>query len=130
MGLFHEGKPDRSRVVSGQRFGLVVEVDEQGLGRTGLDEAVRVTVKGCVEALPVEEVLNVLDQHLSFEVGHGTGLRGRECRRVAEGEHVGRSLRLQRVFVNRYEAEFVAEPAPAEPAAEPTASEVPAEAGE
>src|ERR1022692_844331 len=55
--------------VTGQRLGVVVEVDEHRFSESGLDEAVGVAVVAGVERLTVEESADVLGEHLALEVG-------------------------------------------------------------
>src|SRR5918995_3767822 len=74
--LAQERQPEGGGEVARQRFGLVVEVDQQCLVEAGLDEAVGVAVVAALE-LPVGEVAgDVLAQHLGLEVGDRAGLGG------------------------------------------------------
>ena len=92
------------RVAAGQRLDVVVEVDQERLLESGLDEAVGVPVERALERLAGEEAADVLGERVGLEVRDRARLRGREVRRVADREHVGRGLRLQRVRVGRDEA--------------------------
>ena len=103
------GSPSRAGVVTGQRLGVVVEVDQQGLAAAGLDEAVGVPVERRGERLPGQEPAHVAGQHLALEVRDRAGLGGGHVGGVAEGEHVRLDLRLEGVRVDRDEAERVAE---------------------
>jgi hypothetical protein len=59
------GKPHAGGEVSGERFGVVVEIDQHGLVEAGLDETVRVPIEGGVEFLAVEEPPEVVDEDLT-----------------------------------------------------------------
>ena len=109
-GLLEQRQPDRGRVVAGERFGVVVEVDEQGLVEPGLDEAVGVPVEPGLERLAGEEPRDVADEGLALEVGDRAGLGGGHVGGVADDEDVRRRLRLQGVLVGGHEVELVAEP--------------------
>lgn len=56
--LLQQRQADGGREVAGQRLGVVVEVDEQGLVEAGLDEAVGVSVVRRVQRLSGEEPLS------------------------------------------------------------------------
>ena len=99
---------DAAGEVPGQRLGVVVEVDQQGLAEAGLDEAVRVPVEAASSGSPARNG-DVLGQDLALEVRHRSGLRCRDVGGVADHEDVRPRPRLQRVLVGRHEAELVAE---------------------
>ena len=61
---FISGRPMRDGVVPGERFGLVVEIDQEGFLEAGFDEAVCVAVERRGERAIVEEGLEVLDEDL------------------------------------------------------------------
>ena len=111
--LAQERQAELGREAPRQRLDLVVEVDQQRLVEARLDEAVGVSVVAGLELAAGEEAGDVLGQHLGLEVRDRSGLRGREVGRVAESEHVGLRLRLERGLVRRDEAERVAEARPA-----------------
>ncbi len=103
------GRPTGSGEVPGERFGVVVEVDEQCLSVTGLDEAVGVTVETGLERLAGQVVDHVGDQGLTLEVGDRPGLGGRHVRGVADHEDVRCGLGRQGVLVGGHEAQLVAQ---------------------
>ncbi len=102
------GRPTRGEV-AGQRLGVVVEVDEQGLVEPGLDEAVGVPVETGLERLAGEEPAHVADERLALEVGDRTGLGRRHVGGVTDDEDVRCGLRLQGVLVGGNEVELVAQ---------------------
>src|ERR1039457_1597946 len=108
-GLPQQGQAEAGRVVAGERFGVVVEVDQQGPAEAGLDEAVGVAVEGGGQRLATQELVDVGGQHVAFEMGNGSCFGGRDVGGVAEGEHVGLYRGLERAGVHRNEAELVAE---------------------
>jgi hypothetical protein len=56
-------------VAAGERFGVVVEVDEQRLAAASLDEAVGVAVEGSGDRLARQVGADGVSQGLAFEVG-------------------------------------------------------------
>src|ERR1019366_501338 len=108
-GLPQQGQAEAARVVAGERFGVVVEVDQQGPAEAGLDEAVGVAVEGGGQRLATQELVDVGGQHVAFEMGNGSCFGGRDVGGVAEGEHVGLYRGLERAGGHRNEAELVAE---------------------
>jgi len=68
-GLLQQRQPDPAGEPPGQRLDVVVEIDEQRLAETALDEAVGVTVVGPGQRLPGEETADVTDQDLALEMG-------------------------------------------------------------
>ena len=92
-----------------QRFGLVVEVDEQGLAEAGLDEAVGVPVERGRQVASRKEPDEIVDEHLAFEVGDRSGLRGRHVGGVTDREDVLLGRGLQGRLVRGHEVEVVAE---------------------
>ncbi len=67
-GLRQQRQTDAGRIVARQRLGVVVEIDQQGFVEAGLDEAVGVPVEALIERIPGQVAVNILDQHLTFEV--------------------------------------------------------------
>src|SRR6266705_896544 len=59
-GFAEQRQPDRGREVTGQRLGLVVEVDQQRFVEAGLDEAVGMPVEAGLELLVREVAGDVL----------------------------------------------------------------------
>ena len=109
-GLAEQRQAQAGGIVSGERLGVVVEVDQQGLAGAGLDEAVGVAVESGGQRLPGQEAADIAGQDVALEVGDGTRLGRRHVGRVAQGKHIGLGCRLERARVNRDEAEFVTEP--------------------
>ena len=105
---FH--RSDRGeREGAGDRFLVVVEIEEEGLAVAGLDEAVGVSVETAAQRLAGDEMEDVFGQDLGLEVGDGAGFGGRAIGGVADDEDVGVGFRLQGVLVGRDAVEFVAE---------------------
>ena len=101
----------REREGARERLGLVVEVEEQCLAGTGLDEAVRVAIEGGGHRLAPHVVHEVVGEQLEREVRRRPGLRDRQVGRVADGEDRVIAGGQQRLAVDRDAVELVAEPA-------------------
>ena len=101
---------DGERVLAGQRLGVVVEVDQQRLVVTGLDEAVGVAVEGPGHRSARDVLEEVVDEDLDREVRDRAGLGGGDVAGVADGEDVVVRRREQGVLVDGHVVELVAEP--------------------
>jgi hypothetical protein len=89
----------RQRVGAGQRLGVVVEIDEQGLAVAGLDETVGVSVEPAGHRPAVDVFQEVAGEHIDGEVGHRSSLRRREIGGITEPiEHAGRLVRSRGVI--------------------------------
>ena len=109
LDSLRSGRPAGPGEVPREGLGFVVEIDKQGLAKSCLDEATRMAIVAGVERLVGEESPDVLYQHLSLEVGDGTGLGDRHSCSIADGKDVRRYVALERVRINRYEAQFVSQ---------------------
>ena len=95
--------------MTGERFGLVVEIDEQGLVEAGLEEAVGVAVVAWFKWFAGQEAGDVAGECFALEVGDRPGLGGRHIGGVTDHKDICCGLGLQGVFVGRHETELVAQ---------------------
>src|ERR1700680_953428 len=104
MRLFQQRQANPGWVMSGQRLGLVVEIDQHGLTESGLDEAVGVAVVAGIEVLAGEKPANVLAEHLTLEVGDRPCFGNRQTGSISDREDLWCNPRLQRVLIGWNEA--------------------------
>ena len=94
---------------AGDRFLVVVEIEQERFAVAGFDEAVGVAVEAAAEGLAGDEVKDILGEDLGFEVRDRSGFGSRAIGGVADDEDVGVGFALQGVLVGRDVVEFVAE---------------------